>query len=182
VSRHDRTLVRIPGSGGAGQDDPLHPMAHARRWPTVFPPELAPAEPGGFFARPSWWLKCAGVIALLYAAYLIGWSSAEPAQSTASSPPHREIAAPATTAMALPSERPVTIAPTPAATTSRRLSDEEFREIQFKLDALGHDPGPLDGLFGPQTVAAVRRYEIARGLEPTGHIDMALLERLRHEP
>ncbi len=64
----------------------------------------------------------------------------------------------------------------------RRLTNDEFREIQDKLSALGHDPGPVDGFFGPQTIAAVKRYEIAKGQEPTGSIDLRLLDRLRREP
>ena len=60
--------------------------------------------------------------------------------------------------------------------------NDEVREIQAKLESLGHDPGPVDGIFGPQTVSAVKRYEIAIGREPTGTIDLRLLERLRQEP
>ena len=61
------------------------------------------------------------------------------------------------------------------------LSNEELREVQAKLQALGHDPGPVDGLHGPQTVSAVKRYEIANQIEPTGNLDLRLLERLRRE-
>jgi peptidoglycan hydrolase-like protein with peptidoglycan-binding domain len=40
-----------------------------------------------------------------------------------------------------------------ASTVSRRLGNDKVREIQAKLEALGHDPGPVDGIFGPQTVS-----------------------------
>jgi len=70
----------------------------------------------------------------------------------------------------------------PAPLGPRRLSNGELREVQTKLQALGHDPGPVDGMHGPQTVAAVKRYEIANGAEPTGNIDLRLLARLRREP
>ena len=71
--------------------------------------------------------------------------------------------------------------PVPPATVNRRFGNDEVREIQAKLESLGYDPGPVDGVFGPQTVSAVKRYEMAIGREPTGAVDQRLLERLRQE-
>lgn len=41
-------------------------------------------------------------------------------------------------------------------------------EVQQKLAQLGFKPGPLDGIWGRQTAAAVRAFQESRGLEPDG--------------
>jgi hypothetical protein len=42
------------------------------------------------------------------------------------------------------------------------------RKLQLRLHRLGHDPGPIDGLFGPLTQGAVMRLQHARGLAVDG--------------
>lgn len=188
MAKQARNLVRFPGSGGAehvrnqGSKGPRNDQLND------FGADRKPADEGVFLDRQPIWFKLAGAAALLYGAYLLGWSGAEPAQSTAAPPtPNREIAltAPPPTApvtvVAPATEKPVPLIPPPPPGT-RRLSNEELREVQAKLQALGHDPGSVDGLHGPQTVSAVKRYEIANQIEPTGNIDLRLLERLRREP
>ncbi|MBV8192481.1 MAG: peptidoglycan-binding protein [Alphaproteobacteria bacterium] len=61
------------------------------------------------------------------------------------------------------------------------LSSGETREAQAWLISLGFDPGPLDGLPGPRTTAAVRQYQAARQREQTGLLDRALLQEIRRE-
>jgi hypothetical protein len=63
----------------------------------------------------------------------------------------------------------------------RPLSSDEVRETQAWLKAFGFDPGPIDGSRGPQTRAAVRRYQAARQTEETGQIDRPLLQQVRKE-
>ncbi len=41
-------------------------------------------------------------------------------------------------------------------------------EIQRRLKLLGHDPGLLDGAIGPKTIAAIKAFQTARGLEVDG--------------
>jgi hypothetical protein len=48
------------------------------------------------------------------------------------------------------------------------LPKEQVRRMQERLDAAGFDPGPADGVVGPRTRAALRAYQEARGLDPTG--------------
>ena len=52
--------------------------------------------------------------------------------------------------------------PSQAAGLATEAQDVEattalVREIQFMLLRLGIDPGPIDGIAGPQTLSAVRR-------------------------
>lgn len=41
-------------------------------------------------------------------------------------------------------------------------------ELQQMLSKLGFKPGPLDGIWGRQTVAALRVFQASRGLDPDG--------------
>ena len=45
---------------------------------------------------------------------------------------------------------------------------ERVRELQAKLQAKGFNPGGVDGVFGPKTGAAVRRYQEQHGLQVDG--------------
>ncbi len=51
-------------------------------------------------------------------------------------------------------------------------------ELQTRLRAAGHDPGPHDGVFGLRTAAAVRRFQTAALLPATGIVDQATWGRL----
>jgi hypothetical protein len=44
----------------------------------------------------------------------------------------------------------------------------DVRKLQRSLGALGHDPGPIDGLYGPRTEGAVERFQLAHGLAADG--------------
>jgi formate hydrogenlyase subunit 3/multisubunit Na+/H+ antiporter MnhD subunit len=51
--------------------------------------------------------------------------------------------------------------------------------VQRYLEDLGYDPGPVDGLIGPRTRDAIRRFQRGLGAAPTGAIDFRLLEAIR---
>ncbi len=51
-------------------------------------------------------------------------------------------------------------------------------EIQKKLLALGYNPGPIDGLWGKRTQAAIRQFQRDQGLPATGSLDNATKEQL----
>jgi N-acetylmuramoyl-L-alanine amidase len=48
------------------------------------------------------------------------------------------------------------------------MRGEEIRRIQHRLVELGFGPLDVDGVFGPDTDAAVRRFQAARGLDADG--------------
>ncbi|MGE5539941.1 MAG: peptidoglycan-binding domain-containing protein [Gemmatimonas sp.] len=50
--------------------------------------------------------------------------------------------------------------------------------IQGALDALGFSPGPLDGIYGPLTTDAVRRYQRSTGLSPSGQLTAEQVDAL----
>jgi len=50
----------------------------------------------------------------------------------------------------------------------RGSSGEEVEALQKKLAAMGINPGPVDGVFGPKSDHAVRRYQEQHGLEIDG--------------
>lgn len=76
------------------------------------------------------------------------------------------------------------VAPSPPATAatapSRSLSKDEIKELQGKLGAAGFTAGPVDGVVGPQTQAALRRYAQSRSLAKPEASQETLL-RLRSE-
>jgi peptidoglycan hydrolase-like protein with peptidoglycan-binding domain len=60
------------------------------------------------------------------------------------------------------------------------------REIQFMLLRLGMEPGPIDGVIGPQTAAAWRKFQQDTGLPPVdlvngSQIPATVLTSLRNE-
>ncbi len=54
-------------------------------------------------------------------------------------------------------------------------------DIQYSLINLGYDPGPVDGIMGPGTRAAVRSYQRDAGLLVTGRISKQLLKHIRSQ-
>ena len=47
-------------------------------------------------------------------------------------------------------------------------TDPAVRDLQAALKALGHDPGPIDGVFGAMTESAVRAFQQQRGIAVDG--------------
>ena len=47
-------------------------------------------------------------------------------------------------------------------------NDPAVRDLQAALKALGHDPGPIDGVFGPTTEAAVKAFQQEREIAADG--------------
>lgn len=51
--------------------------------------------------------------------------------------------------------------------------------LQTDLQRAGYDPGPIDGIYGPQTVAAVEQLQTDSGLAVTGFVDEATARALQ---
>lgn len=62
---------------------------------------------------------------------------------------------------------------------ARPLSRSETEELQRRLTALGYPTEGVDGIVGPNTRAAIRRFQAAAGMTPDGYVSAALLERVR---
>lgn len=60
-----------------------------------------------------------------------------------------------------------------------QMESAYVRGVQKELLAHGYRPGPVDGLAGPQTRAAVRAYQRDAGLPATGIADKRLLDHLK---
>lgn len=56
----------------------------------------------------------------------------------------------------------------PPATQRYGNRGDLVKQIQAALKGYGFDPGPLDGIFGPKTLAAVKAFQRSRGLSQDG--------------
>ena len=56
--------------------------------------------------------------------------------------------------------------------------DTKLLQVQENLRRLGYYKGSVDGLNGPSTRAAIRSYQVDRGLPVTGYLDKELLQDL----
>jgi peptidoglycan hydrolase-like protein with peptidoglycan-binding domain len=50
-------------------------------------------------------------------------------------------------------------------------NDPAVRDLQEAMKALGHDPGPIDGVFGEATEAAVKAFQQEKGITVNGIVD-----------
>ncbi len=117
-------------------------------------------QPSSSFVTP---LK--SIAGIASAALLIGWAAGVGAQTTNQAPaaPQAQAAGPAGNA---------NLPPLP-------LGQDDIRETQNQLIALGFDPGAADGQAGPATTAAAQQYDQSRGGGGRVAIDSALLARLK---
>jgi len=58
------------------------------------------------------------------------------------------------------------------------LTGNDVRELQARLAALGYHPGPADGVYGEETAAAVRQFQINAGLNGNSRVDHQTWEAL----
>jgi peptidoglycan hydrolase-like protein with peptidoglycan-binding domain len=61
---------------------------------------------------------------------------------------------------------------------ARTPSSDFIKSLQRELKRAGYDPGVADGKIGPATQRALRRFQEAHGLHPTGDPDIPTLTKL----
>jgi peptidoglycan hydrolase-like protein with peptidoglycan-binding domain len=60
-----------------------------------------------------------------------------------------------------------------------KTQNADVRTAQQALKDKGFDPGPIDGVKGPRTTAAVKKYQQAEGMTASGNLDDETMNRLR---
>jgi hypothetical protein len=137
------------------------------------PHQQAPRQQGG---RPSWFRICAVVIGTAMVAAVVALalvlSNSHSGQAPATTGPSTSTSAPATPANpATPSN------PSNPATPSRPVTPVQpsasVMQLQRQLGQLNYYEGPVDGLMGPQTIAAVKDLQRQAGLPQTGQMNAA---------
>lgn len=53
-----------------------------------------------------------------------------------------------------------------------------IRDVQQALDRRGYNPGIIDGIYGPNTQAAIEDFQRSSGLSVTGRLNQSTLQRL----
>jgi peptidoglycan hydrolase-like protein with peptidoglycan-binding domain len=69
----------------------------------------------------------------------------------------------------------------PSASAGRQSQaggDEKIKQVQQKLKDQGHDAGPVDGVMGPKTQAALKGFQSAKGLKDSGQLDRETMAAL----
>ncbi len=83
---------------------------------------------------------------------------------------------------ATPAQPSASAASPPKPAPAARPADPEVRATQDYLARLGYYGGPIDGINGPKTRAAVANYQTDSGLPPDGKVSRDLIARLAGAP
>ena len=128
------------------------------------PRQQTPRQQGG---RPSWFRICAVIIGTAIAAAVVALalalSNSHPSQAPATTGPSTSTSSPA---------NPATPA-TPANPATPVQPSASVMQLQRQLAQLNYYQGPVDGLMGPQTIAAVQDLQRQAGLPQTGQMNAA---------
>jgi hypothetical protein len=98
--------------------------------------------------------------------YLAGAPPPSPPSPAPSAPPP-----PAATAAQAP--QPASVLP-----AEEQMTEADRRHVQIELARLGYYDGKIDGIFGPDSRAAIRRYQHELGADMTGRLTAAQASRL----
>lgn len=61
--------------------------------------------------------------------------------------------------------------PTTVTILSKGSSGAKVKTLQVRLEVQGYDPGPIDGIFGAKTIAAVKGFQDDKGFKADGVVD-----------
>jgi hypothetical protein len=103
--------------------------------------------------------------------------SSQPAKPPAPPSAAARTPEPPSTAARTP-EPPPTAARAPRMPTEDRMSAANRRNVQEALHHRGYYQGPMDGIFGPRTRAAIRRFQDSIGAKSTGYLTALEANRL----
>ena len=84
---------------------------------------------------------------------------------------------PQTTAAPIAAAQPIP-APSVAMPSDEQMTDSDRRGVQTALARLGYYDGRIDGIFGPDSRAAIRRYQHELGADMSGRLTAAQASRL----
>ncbi len=59
-----------------------------------------------------------------------------------------------------------------------KITPREVRQAQTELNKRGYDAGPVDGIYGPRTHAAVAKFQADQNLAQTGRLDINTMSKL----
>jgi peptidoglycan hydrolase-like protein with peptidoglycan-binding domain len=62
--------------------------------------------------------------------------------------------------------------------TNGKSGSEQVKNVQKALQEKGADPGPIDGIMGPKTEAALKAFQKEQKLPETGRLDSQTLAKL----
>jgi peptidoglycan hydrolase-like protein with peptidoglycan-binding domain len=63
-------------------------------------------------------------------------------------------------------------------TAGTEMKSKDVKEVQQALQREGHDPGPINGIMGPETEAALQSFQQSAGLEATGKLNDETMAQL----
>ena len=69
-------------------------------------------------------------------------------------------------------------APLTQAVAAQPSLNQAVTDLQSQLAARGYDPGPIDGMIGERTRAAIRAYQRDRQMPVDGQVSQALVSSL----
>lgn len=88
------------------------------------------------------------------------------------------VGAPRPAATPVPAVAPAASAPATNFPTDEQMTNSDRKQVQTALARLGYYDGKVDGIFGQDSRAAIRRYQHELGAEMTGRLTAAQTSRL----